>query len=157
MLFDQRCIYCNIIYTEHAALLTSCIFFIITHVAPEACHTAVGLGLDSPVSATLSLHDFLAAAQIKACPLFDQSYMLHLFNAWSPIHAKESGIYQHAWLGDLVLGHLAVVFKTLPRPACSSCCGGNPHKSSRGAGELGGEELHLKCCYSRPVFLPQEC
>lgn len=63
-------IYCtqgwNIIYTEHAALSTSCIFFIITNVAPEACHTAVGLVLDSPVAATLHLHDFVAAAQIKA-------------------------------------------------------------------------------------------
>lgn len=153
MLFGA--IYCtqgrNIIYRDHAAMWTSCIFFIITNVAPEACHTAIGLVLDSPVAATLHLHDFAAAAQIKACPLVDQSCTLHLFNAWSPVHAKESGICEYAWLGDLVLGRLAVVFKTLLRPACSSCCG-NPHKSSRGAGEL-----RLKCCYSRPVFLPQEC
>lgn len=145
-----------IILSVETAMSTSCIFFIITNVAPEACHTALGLVLDSPVAATLHLHDFVAAAQIKACPLFDQSCTLHLFNAWSPVHAKESGICEHAWLGDLVLGRLAVVFKTLPRPAFSSCCG-NPRKSSRGAGELGGEELRLKCCYSHPVFLPQEC
>lgn len=68
---------------------------------------------------------------------------------------------RHAWL-DYLVRVIKGCFKALPRPAFSLLwsrleTSGSPHKSSRGAGQLGGKVLHLKYCYSSLMLLPQDC
>lgn len=68
---------------------------------------------------------------------------------------------RHEWL-DYLVRVIKGCFKALPRPAFSLLwsrleTSGSPHKSSRGAGQLGGKVLHLKYCYSSLMLLPQGC